>query len=181
MNATLRRTHDVVVPSRQVLTFQLGGELFGMDICHVREVIEYGELTRVPLMPNFVRGVINLRGEVVPVLDLSVRVGRSACDIHRRSCIVIVHLEMEGQDYVLGLIVDAVSEVVELNEDDIEPTPNFGLKLRTEFVEGIAKQNGKFVVLLNAANVLSLDELSQLVAEHQEHHETPATKPVHQG
>lgn len=162
------RTEKATVVTRQVLTFLLSSEHFGIDIANIREVIEYGGVTEVPLMPKFVRGVINLRGEIVPILDLSARIGRKSCEIFRRSCIVIVHVQYLGDDHVIGLVVDAVNEVIDIPEQDIELAPSFGLKLRSEFVRGVAKQNDSFVILLNVEHVLSLDEMTALVAQESD-------------
>lgn len=158
---------------RQFLTFRAGGELFGMDIVHTREIIELTQLTPIPLMPEFLRGVINLRGEVVPVIDLGVRLERARLDCHRRSCIVVVEIPHEDQIQVLGLLVDAVSEVLELPESAVEPPPAFGATLRAEFIEGVARRNGGFVVLLDALHVLSLSQMAHLVSLEREGHAPP--------
>ncbi len=146
----------------QYLTFMLGGEMFAMGILGIKEILEYGKLTAVPLMPAFVRGVINLRGAVVPVVDLSVRFGRQLCEVTRRSCIVIVEANSEAGAQDVGLLVDAVSAVLEIPAGEIEPAPSFGAKIRADFISGMAKVNGKFVIVLNADRVLSVDEMSML-------------------
>ena len=148
----------------QYLAFVLGGEAFAMEIRSIREVIQYGALTQVPLMPPFLRGVINLRGAVVPVLDLSVRFGRPPTEVVRRTCIVILEVERGDQAMVMGVIVDNVSEVLEIGASDIEPAPSFGSELRSEFLAGVAKVGGKFVILLDVNHVLSLDELAALAS-----------------
>jgi purine-binding chemotaxis protein CheW len=148
----------------QYLTFVLGAEAFAMDIRSVKEVIQYGSLTEVPLMPEFIRGVINLRGAVVPVIDLSVRFGRAATDVSRRTCIVILEVEHEGTLVELGIIVDNVSEVLEIGDSDIEPAPAFGSALRSEFIAGVGKVGGRFVIVLDVRHVLSIDEMASLAA-----------------
>lgn len=148
---------------RQFLTFNIGDEAFGMDLAQTREIIEYEGVTKVPLMPSFLIGVINLRGEVVPVIDLAVRLGRPPIEIKRRTCVIVVELESEGSQYTLGLLADAVSEVAEIVESDIENAPAFGAKIRAEFIQGIAKKDEDFVILLDADNTLSLRELAKLV------------------
>jgi purine-binding chemotaxis protein CheW len=143
----------------QYLTFMLGGEMFTIGILSVKEIIGYGGLTEVPMMPPCVRGVINLRGAVVPVMDLSARFGREATAVTRRTCIIIVELDKGGEQRVIGVIVDAVNAVLEIAAADIEPAPAFGAKIRTDFIEGMGKVNGRFVILLAVDRVLSLDEL----------------------
>lgn len=143
----------------QYLTFQLGGETFAIDILHIKEIIEYGNLTPVPMMPVFIRGVINLRGAVVPVADLAARFGREGRAVTRRTCIVIIEVEVGGQRQDVGLVVDAVNEVLEIAAADIEPAPAFGAGLSTEFIEGMGKIDGRFVIILHVDRVLSLDDL----------------------
>lgn len=147
----------------QYLTFRIGDEHYGLELAQTREIIEYGGITSVPLMPIFLRGVINLRGEVVPVIDLAVRLGRSPINIQKRSCIIVVELASTEQHHVLGLLADAVSEVIELCADSIEDAPSFGANIRAEFIQGIAKIDDQFVVLLDADKALSIRELSHLV------------------
>ena len=147
---------------QQYLTFNLGGEVFAIGILAIKEIIEYGNLTEVPMMPDFIRGVINLRGAVVPVVGLSARFGRAATQITRRTCIVIIEMEADGERQDVGVIVDAVNEVLEILHQDIEPAPAFGAKIRTDFISGMGKVNGKFVILLNVNRVLSVDEMAAL-------------------
>lgn len=148
----------------QYLTFTVGKELFGLGILAVKEIIEYQGVTVVPMMPAAVRGVINLRGAVVPVVDLSARLGRAAADVSRRSCIVIVELEVDDEPLIVGALVDAVNQVIEISPSEIEPAPSFGTKIRRDFIRGLGKVKGKFVVLLDARHVLSI-ELSEAIAE----------------
>lgn len=153
---------EVIAEQQQFLTFHLGEEMFAIGILSIREIIEYGDLTEVPMVPPFIRGVINLRGSVVPVIDLSVRFGRSPCQVSRRTCIVILETESEdgppGQQ--MGIVVDAVSEVLEIPAADIEPPPEFGARIRIDFIRGMGKVNGKFVVLLDVSRILSMDEVA---------------------
>lgn len=158
-----RAAAQEVIPSQQFLTFRIGDEQFGMELSQTREILEYNGVTEVPLMPRFLRGVINLRGEVVPVIDLAVRLGRQPVKVQRRTCIIVVELNTESQDYVLGLLADAVSEVVEIADSEIDDAPAFGSNIRAEFIKGIAKRDGQFVVLLDANNALSMRDLAQLV------------------
>ena len=144
----------------QYLAFLLGGEMFAMPILNVKEIIEFGALTTVPMMPEFVRGVINLRGSVVPVVDLAVRLGRKPGAVTRRTCIVIVEAESESETQDVGVVVDSVSAVLEMSAADVDPAPSFGAKIRQDFICGIGKIAGKFVIILNAGRVLSVDEMA---------------------
>jgi purine-binding chemotaxis protein CheW len=146
----------------QYLTFLLGGEMFAIGILGIKEIIEYGSLTEVPMMPEFIRGVINLRGAVVPVVDLSARFGRTASEITRRRCIVIIEAAGESEKHDVGVVVDSVSEVLEIPASEIEPAPSFGAKIRADFISGMGKVNGKFVIILDADRVLSVDEMAML-------------------
>ena len=147
---------------QQYLTFMLGGEVFAIGILHIKEIIEYGQLTTVPMMPEFIRGVINLRGAVVPVVDLASRFGGKPSPITRRSCIVILELETGEETQVIGVVVDAVNEVLEIAGTDIEPPPSFGTRIRTDFIQGMGKVQEKFVIILNVNNVLSTEDLAIL-------------------
>ncbi|TAK88762.1 MAG: purine-binding chemotaxis protein CheW [Aquabacterium sp.] len=146
----------------QYLIFSLGGELFGVGTLRVREIIEYGNITTVPMMPGFMRGVINLRGAVVPVIDLHARFGRGKTEVSRRTCIVILEVHNDDDTFVLGIIVDAVSAVRQIDSTQIEPPPSFGTRIRADFIDGMAKISSGFVILLNLGKVLSVDELSAL-------------------
>jgi purine-binding chemotaxis protein CheW len=155
----------VIEAPQQYLTFLLGGEMFALAILNVKEIIEYGNLTEIPMMPTFIRGVINLRGSVVPVIDMSARFGGRQSEVGRRTCIVIVEMKGAesgdaGQD--IGIIVDAVSEVLEIPRGEIEPPPTFGAKIRADFIAGMGKVSGKFVIILNVQRVLSVEEMAQL-------------------
>ena len=158
----LKKSQDAVV-KRQYLTFRIANEYYGLELAQTREIIEYSGITEVPLMPNFLRGVINLRGEVVPVIDLAVRLGRKPIEVQKRTCIIVVELSNNDQNHVLGLLADGVSEVIEMDEDNIEDAPSFGANIRADFIQGIAKQGDAFVVLLDANNALSIRELAHLV------------------
>lgn len=149
----------------QYLTFGLGRETFAMDIGSVKEVIQMDGITPVPLMPGCIRGVINLRGTVVPVLDLAVRFGRSPTDAGRRSCIVVLEAEHRGTALELGMMVDSVCEVLEIGAADIEPAPAFGSAVRTEFLAGVAKVAGAFLIVLDVAHILAVDEFDALATE----------------
>ncbi|TJZ79004.1 chemotaxis protein CheW [Chitiniphilus eburneus] len=149
--------------SRQYLTFTLGGELFAMPIEQIREIIEFAGMTEIPLMPAFLRGVINMRGAVVPVIDLAVRFGRERTEIARRTCIVIIEVEQEGQMLLLGVLVDAVNEVLTVEPGQVEQRPAFGARIRAEFIEGMINLDQRFVIALDIRLVLSVEELATLI------------------
>jgi purine-binding chemotaxis protein CheW len=153
-----------VAEQQQYLTFLLGGEMFAIGILNIKEIIEYGTLTEVPMMPAFIRGVINLRGSVVPVIDLAVRFGKAPTEISRRTCIVIIEVASEGEESAqdVGVMVDSVSEVLEIPASEIEPPPAFGAKIRVDFISGMGKVAGKFVIILNVNKVLSIEEMGEL-------------------
>ncbi|MCX7173255.1 MAG: chemotaxis protein CheW [Proteobacteria bacterium] len=150
--------------AHQYLTFALSGEMFGVGILNVKEIIEYGNLTEIPMMPPFIRGVINLRGGVVPVIDLASRFGGKQSEIGKRTCIVIVEMRQDDVKQDLGIMVDAVSEVLEIPGSEIEPPPSFGAKIRADFIAGMGKVNNKFVILLDIQRVLSVDEMATLAS-----------------
>lgn len=146
----------------QFLTFLLGKEVFAMDIRTVREIIQYGPMTTVPLMPDFVRGVINLRGAVVPVIDLHARFGRPPAQVGKKTCIVIFDAVREGERVELGLLVDAVSEVIEIAPEQVEPAPSFGTAVRRDFIKGMGKVGTRFVILLDPDKAFDVNDMAQL-------------------
>ncbi len=154
---------EEVIESRQFLTFLVGSESFAMPIGSIREIIEFGGLTEVPLMPDFLRGVINLRGSVVPVIDLSVRFGRAPTVEAKRTCIIIMELVQDEQMLLLGVMVDAVSAVLSIGVDHIEPRPSFGAGIRADFIEGMINVSERFIVVLDVQRVLSVGELASLL------------------
>jgi purine-binding chemotaxis protein CheW len=158
--------------AKQFLTFRLQGKMFGLDIRPIKEIIQYAKVTSVPLVQHFMRGVFNLRGKVVPVVDLPMRFGWPSSPVTNRSCIVIIEVEHEQEMLDFGLVIDSISEVLELADADIQPPPSFGAQIRTDFIAGMGKLHEEFIVLLNANMVLSVDELSMLgqLAEPQVSH-----------
>ncbi|WP_051228796.1 chemotaxis protein CheW [Paludibacterium yongneupense] len=173
MGALNLRKHDqepvaeAVAEIGQYLTFQLAGETFAIGILAIKEILEYVPLTQVPLMPDFIRGVMNLRGAVVPVIDLALRFGHAPTEAGRRTCIVIIEIELEGQQRHIGILVDAVHEVLAIADSDIEPPPQLGGGIRVDFIAGMARVDDRFVVLLHVDKVLSATEIS-LLAEQGE-------------
>ena len=144
----------------QFLTFELAAEIYAINILFIREIIEYGNLTQVPMVPDFIAGVINLRGSVVPVIDLSSRFGRSETLITKRTSIVIIEIASNNEMLEIGIMVDIVNEVLEISADAIEDAPSFGASIRTDFISGMGKIDGKFLIILDVERVLSLEELS---------------------
>lgn len=160
----LQQPPEMEYENGQYLTFIQQEEMFAIGILGIKEIIEYGNLTTVPLMPKFISGVINIRGAVVPVIDLSARLGREASDKTRRTCIVIIETTNDNEQMDVGIIVDSVSEVLEILPKDIEPSPHFGTNIRSDFISGMGKVNEKFVIILDINRVLSVDEMSSLSA-----------------
>lgn len=162
--------------TQQYLTFNLGGEMFAVAILNVKEIIEFGSITEIPMMPPFIRGVINLRGAVVPVIDLSSYFGNAPTQVARRTCIVIIEMNEGDQKHDIGIVVDAVSEVLDIARAEIEPPPAFGAKIRTDFIDGMGKVNGRFVIILNIAKVLSTEEIVLLTKFASGEAETDGTE-----
>ena len=147
------------------LTFNLKNESYGIDVLKVREIIRQTSITTVPQMPNYVRGVINLRGKIIPVIDLRLRFGFTDVKDTEKTCIIVVQVKMhDGKNTQMGLVVDGVEEVVNLTHGDIEETPDFGGKISTDYIIGMAKVKGTVKTLLNIDRVLCADELAQIRA-----------------
>lgn len=146
----------------QYLTFKLANEVFALDVAKVREILEITAITKVPQTPAFMRGVINLRGSVVPVIDMRLKFGMSPIEQTVNTCIIVVEINMDGDTIVLGALADSVQEVVEMEPDSIEPAPHIGTRLNTEFIKGMGKVDGRFVMILDIDRVFSSDELSNL-------------------
>jgi len=146
----------------QYLTFTLDEEVFALEISRVREVLDYMPITRVPRMPEFMRGVINVRGGVVPVLDLRLKLGMTATRKTRDTCIIIVEPQVEGETARFGALADSVQEVLALDPSDILPPPRLGSGMRTEFIRNMARRDdGRFLIILDIRKVFSREELSE--------------------
>lgn len=143
----------------QLLTFTLDDELFAVEISRVREVLEFREVTKIPRVPDFMRGVINLRGAVVPVVDLKVKFGLGRTEQTVSTCVIITEVEMEGDKVVLGALADAVQEVIDLGTENIEPPPKIGTRLNTEYIKGMGKYNSDFIILLDIDRIFTGDEI----------------------
>ncbi len=152
----------------QYLTFKLGDEVFALDIDKVREVLDFGTLTRVPRMPEFMRGVINLRGSVVPVVDLRLKFGMSRTEKTANTCVIITEVTVDNETTVLGALADAVQEVLDLEPQNIEPAPRIGTMLRTEFIKGMGRQHERFIIILDIDKIFSAEELLEVRAAKAE-------------
>lgn len=144
----------------QYLTFVLDAEVFAVDVSKVREILEMSSITKVPQMPDFMRGVINLRGCVVPVIDLRLKFCMAEAAQTVNTCIVVVEVDMDGERIVLGALADSVQEVIEIDPAQIEPAPHIGSNLKTEFIRGMGKHDGRFVMILDIDKVFSSNELA---------------------
>jgi len=147
---------------QQYLTFLVSHEKFAIGILDVKEIIEINNITRVPMTPTFIKGVINLRGNVVPVIDLSSRLGKQVSELTKRSSIVLVEVEVHDEAQIIGMLVDQVNEILEIPAANIQPAPDFGADIRTEFIQAMGRVGDDFIILLALNRVLSIDELSQL-------------------
>ena len=148
--------------NHQYLTFELDEEIFALSIGKVREVLDYTCITKVPQTPDFMRGVINLRGSVVPVVDLRLKFGLAKTEQTVNTCIIITEIVTGGETVVLGALADSVQEVLDLEPDQIEPAPRIGTRLRTEFIRGMGKRDEQFIIILDIDKVFSDDELTQV-------------------
>jgi purine-binding chemotaxis protein CheW len=147
--------------TQRFLTFHIDDVVYGVNIEGIREILEFHTVTAIPMAPKFIRGVLNLRGSVVPIIDLAVRLGKEPAEDTNRTCIIVVEVKDEDESIEIGFIVDSVDEVLGLNEEDIEPSPSFGVDIRTDFIDGMGRKNEDFVVLLGLETVFSIEELSQ--------------------
>jgi len=149
-----------ITDTTQYLTFKLGDEVFALDIAKVREVLDFTAVTKVPRTPEFMRGVINLRGNVVPVVDMRLKFGMTKTEKTVNTCIIIVEIDLDGDKTILGALADSVQEVLDLGPGQIEPAPKIGTRLRTDFIKGMGKRDEQFIIILEIDKVFSVDELS---------------------
>ena len=147
---------------RQYLTFMIGGEEYAVSLLKVKEIIEFDVITKVPKMPEWVRGVINLRGNVVPVVDLAVKLRQAPSEIGKLTCIVITEVQCDGEAKVIGVMADAVSQVIDLRLEEVEAPPSFGTRLKADYLLGMARSGKKFCLMLDTDKVLSSEELLEL-------------------
>lgn len=153
---------EAITAMRQYLTFNLDKEIFAVDVAHVREIQEASAITKVPRTPEFMRGVINVRGIVVPVVDMRLKLGLPAVADTIDTCIIIIEIGLDGDIVVMGALADSVQEVFELPPEQIEPVPKIGTQLNTRFIKGIGKHDEKFVIILDIENILSTDEIAMV-------------------
>ncbi len=153
-----------IMETTQYLTFKLDDEVFALDIAKVREVLDFTKVTKVPRTPEFMRGVINLRGSVIPVVDLRLKFNMSRTEKTVNTCIIIVEVNVDGETTILGTLADSVQEVMELESDHIEPAPKIGARLDTEFIKGMGKHNNNFIIILDIDSVFITDELAVVQA-----------------
>jgi purine-binding chemotaxis protein CheW len=158
----MEETNQPSAREGKYLTFSLAGEEFGIGILKIKEIIGMMPVTSVPQTPEFVKGVINLRGKVIPVIDLRLRFGVEEIDYTERTCIIVVEVERSSNAVLIGVVVDAVSEVLNIKDADIEETPAFGAKLNTDYILGMAKMEGSVKILLDIDQVLSASEFELL-------------------
>ena len=151
----------------QYLTFEVADEIYGLPILTVQEIIGIMPVTRVPRTPEYVRGVINLRGKVIPVVELRTKFGIGTIEDTARTCIIVVQVSHGGQDVIMGILVDEVSEVIHIGEDAIAPAPSFGSSVPVEFILGMGKVGQKVIMLLDVDKVLASDELSVIAQASQ--------------
>jgi len=154
-----------IMETTQYLTFKLDDEVFALDIGKVREVLDFTSITKVPRTPDFMRGVINLRGSVVPVVDLRLKFGMSKTEKTVNTCIIIVEVTVDGETTVLGALADSVQEVMDLGPGHIEPAPKIGTRLNTEFIKGMGKKDNRFIIILDIDKIFSTDELALVQAK----------------
>ena len=147
---------------QQYLTFMIGGEEYAVSLLKVKEIIEYDVVTEIPKTPQWVRGVINLRGNVVPVIDLAVKFRLAPSVVGKLTCIVITEVECEGEATVMGIMADSVRQVIDLTPEDVEVPPSFGTRVRVDYLLGMARSGKKFCLLLDTEKVLSTEELLEL-------------------
>src|SRR5271169_4562074 len=149
-----------ITETRQYLTFKLGNEIFATDVAKVREVLDLTTITAIPRTPDFMSGVINLRGSVVPVVDLRLCFQMSKTERTRNTCIIVVEVLLDGESTVIGALADSVEEVVDLEPDQIQPAPRIGTQIRTDFIKGIGKRDSQFIMILDIDRVFSVQQLS---------------------
>jgi purine-binding chemotaxis protein CheW len=149
---------------RQYLTFKLGDEVFALDVAKVREVLDFTNITKIPRTPGFLRGVINLRGSVVPVVDLRLGFGMPGTERTVNTCIIVVEVSLGGESIVVGALADSVEEVIDLEPDQIQPPPSIGAGINTDFIRGMGKRENEFIMILDIDRVFSAEELSSIQA-----------------
>jgi purine-binding chemotaxis protein CheW len=153
---------STITETTQYLTFKLGEEVFALDVGKIKEILEYTTVTKVPQTPEFMRGVINLRGSVVPVIDLRLKFGMTATEQSINTCIIVAEVEMDGETILLGALADSVQEVNDMEPEQIEAAPHIGTRLNTDFIKGMGKKDNTFVMILDIDKVFSSGDLADI-------------------
>ena len=159
---------STITEATQYLSFELGEEVFALDVAQVREILDFTTVTKVPQTPEFMRGVINLRGSVVPVMDLRLKFGMKATEKTVNTCVIVVEMMADQETMVLGVLSDSVQEVIDLEPEQIEPPPRLGNKLNTEFIRGMGKHNETFMMILDIDKVFSEGEMAAILGSEGE-------------
>src|SRR5579872_4901859 len=154
-----------ITDTRQYLTFRLGDEVFATDVAKVREVLDFTTITKIPRTPEFMSGVINLRGNVVPVVDLRLCLEMSKTEKTVNTCIVVMEMLVDGESSVIGALADSVEEVIDLEPENIQPPPRIGVKIRTDFIKGMGKRDSQLIMILDIDRVFSAEEISAVRGE----------------
>ncbi len=161
-----------ITESTQYLSFKLGEEIFAVDVAKVREILDVTAITKVPQTPDFMRGVINLRGSVVPVMDMRLKFGMPPTERTVNTCIIVMEVSQDGETMVLGSLADSVQEVLDLEPEQIEAAPRIGTRLRSDFIKGMGKQNERFIIILDIDRIFNAGELEviagSMTGEEQE-------------
>ncbi|HOP50779.1 MAG TPA: chemotaxis protein CheW [Ignavibacteriales bacterium] len=152
-------SQSIISETRQYLTFELDKEIFAIDVSQVKEVLDYTKITKIPRTPDFMLGVINLRGSVVPVIDIRKKFGMNISEVTINTCIIVLEINYENELLTIGALADSVKEVFELEPKDIEPAPKIGTKMNIEFIKGMGKKNDEFVIILDINKIFSQTEL----------------------
>jgi len=153
---------DTIVKSIQYLTFSLDDEEYAINVNQIREILEVSDITKLPCTYEFMRGVINLRGNVVPVIDLHVKFGLPETEQTINTCVIVMEIEIDNKQTVIGALADSVDEVIELEAEQIEPAPNIGTKVKSEFIKGMGKYNDRFLILLDLNKIFSEEDLTKI-------------------
>jgi purine-binding chemotaxis protein CheW len=156
-----------VAEQDQHLTFQLSGEEMALPVMNVREILRYGKINKMPMLPDFIEGVINLRGHVVPVINLAVKFGLERNEIDKRTCIIIMEFDAGSSTVQMGIVIEEVLQVVEIPASEIEPRPSLGANIDTKFIKGMARMEENFIVILDISKVLSMEEISVVSEMHR--------------
>jgi len=145
--------------TNQYLAFMIDDEMFALDVSNVKEILQFSEITKVPKTPDYLRGVINLRGGVIPVLDMRLRLGIIRQEETIDTCIIVIEMDIEGEDLILGFLVDSVQEVFDLEPERVEPPPKFGTRFKTEFIKGLGKRDDQLIIMLDIDKVIQYEDI----------------------